>query len=157
MKISQTHTMRSYFLYALIISVLLFGLLIAQSPNTSNSFMENWLPPSLITFFVLSLLFSIDLTWELDSTGFTYRFLPFIWRRKSIPIQEIQSIEVLDIRPLWDFGGWGLRWSSKYGKAYTTSGKTVIRLTLKNGDILNFTASKDTNLSELQDKLPQIK
>lgn len=157
MKIAQTHTMRPYFLYALIFSVLVFGLLIVQYPNTSNSFMENWLPPSLITFFVLSLLFSIRLTWELDSTGFTYRFLPFIWRRKSIPIQEIQSIEVLDIRPLWDFGGWGLRWSSKYGKAYTTSGKTVIRLTLKNGDILNFTASKDTNLSELQDKLPQIK
>ena len=157
MKISQTHTMRSYFLYALIISVLLFGLLLAQSPNTSNSFMENWLPPSLITFFILSLLFSIDLTWELDSTGFTYRFLPFIWRRKFIPSQEIQSIEILDIRPFWDFGGWGLRWSSKYGKAYTTTGKTVIRLTLTNGKMLNFTAFKETDLSELKDILPQIK
>ncbi len=157
MKISQTHTMRSYFLYALIFSVLLFGLLIALYPNTSNNFIENWLPPSLITFFVLSLLFSVNLSWELDTNGFSYRFLPFIWRRKFIPIQEIQSIEVLDIRPLRDFGGWGLRWSFKYGKAYTTSGKTVIRLTLKNGELINFTTSKDTNLSELKDKLPQIK
>ena len=157
MKISQTHTMRSYFLYALIFSVLLFGLLIALYPNTSNNFIENWLPPSLITFFVLSLLFSVNLSWELDTNGFSYRFLPFIWHRKFIPIQEIQSIEVLDIRPLRDFGGWGLRWSFKYGKAYTTSGKTVIRLTLKNGELINFTASKDMNLSELKDKLPQIK
>lgn len=157
MKISQTHTMRSYFLYALIFSVLLFGLLIALYPNTSSNFIENWLPPSLITFFVLSLLFSVNLSWELDTNGFSYRFLPFIWRRKFIPIQEIQSIEVLNIRPLRDFGGWGLRWSFKYGKAYTTSGKTVIRLTLKNGELINFTASKDMNLSELKDKLPQIK
>ncbi len=157
MKISQTHTMRSYFLYALIFSVLLFGLLIALYPNTSNNFIENWLPPSLITFFVLSLLFSVNLSWELDTNGFSYRFLPFIWSIKFIPIQEIQSIEVLDIRPLRDFGGWGLRWSFKYGKAYTTSGKTVIRLTLKNGELINFTTSKDTNLSELKDKLPQIK
>lgn len=156
MKISQTHTLRAHFLYALIISVLLFGLIFLTSPN-NIPYTEKLLPPSLTTLFVLALLFSIQLSWDLDATGFSFRYLPFIWRRKFIPSQEIQSIEILDIRPFWDFGGWGLRWSSKYGKAYTTTGKTVIRLTLTNGKMLNFTAFKETDLSELKDILPQIK
>ena len=156
MKISQTHTLRANFLYALIISVLLFGLIFLTSPN-NIPYTEKLLSPSLTTLFVLALLFSIQLSWELDATGFSFQYLPFIWRRKFIPSQEIQSIEILDIRPFWDFGGWGLRWSSKYGKAYTTTGKTVIRLTLTNGKMLNFTAFKETDLSELKDILPQIK
>jgi hypothetical protein len=157
MKISQTHTVRAYFLYALVISVLLFGLIFLTSPDNNLSLTEKLLSPSIFTVVVVLLLLSIQLSWDLDATGFSFQYLPFIWRRKFIPSQEIQSIEILDIRPFWDFGGWGLRWSSKYGKAYTTTGKTVIRLTLTNGKMLNFTAFKETDLSELKDILPQIK
>lgn len=154
MKISQTHGMKMYFWFALPI-LLTTSIIITISSGgdfLSTNLIEN-LPPLLIITSVLALLWSVKLQWELDPNQFSFSFKPFVWKNKTYPINEIETIEFCKINPLRDFGGWGLRYSSKLGKAYTTHGNTVLRIHLKNHKILNFTAENTPELTELIDSL----
>lgn len=154
MKISQTHRLKYYFWFVLPILLVVSGIIFISNRCDFSSInsIEN-LPPLLIIISVLALLWSVKLQWELDQDHFTFSFKPFIWKRKSYPINEIETIEFCKINPLRDFGGWGLRYSTKLGKAYTTQGNTVLRIHLKNQKILNFTAENTPELLQLIDSL----
>ncbi len=158
MKISQTHTMKLLFWITAPTILLSLGLVsVLNWKNNTPILSHENIIPSIILLGVFLLLANLKLKWKLDTNGFEFRFFPFIYKTQFIPINEIECIEIVTIHPLKDFGGWGLRWSSKYGKAYTTTGKTVIRLTLTNGKMLNFTAFNNTQLNDLKSQLPQIK
>ncbi len=57
------------------------------------------------------------------------RFYPFVNRR--IPLAEIEHCEVRTYRPIREFGGWGIRYSFKGGKAYSVGGNEGVQLVLK--------------------------
>ncbi len=154
MKISQTHTMKSYFWFAVPIVLVMWVIMFYNNTENPSTFLNvELIPPVIIIFLVLGLLWSVNLQWELDQNQFSFSFKPFIWKRKSYPINEIETIEFCTINPLRDFGGWGLRYSTKFGKAYTTHGNTVLRIHLKNQKILNFTAENTPELLQLIDSL----
>ncbi len=123
-----------------------------QSQKTNNplnaSYFMSWetLPPILIALTVLLMLYNIRLIWEIDENGFRFRYHPFVNKTRNYPFSEIERIQYEKINPLRDFGGWGLRYSKKYGKAYTTQGNHVLRITLKSGEIRNFTAKEDPQI-----------
>lgn len=105
------------------------------------------LPPLVIVVLVSFLIYSIKLTWSLNPKGFYYQYRPFINKTRFLPAEDIESITLEKINPLRDFGGWGLRYSKKFGKAYTTQGNHVLRIRLKTGVLLNVTADPNTDLS----------
>lgn len=153
--ISQRHKMTWVFWITLPIltaSMLLALFLGKDSEDFKGEFnLSDWmnsetLPAFVISFLVLLLLYNIELYWKYDNTGFYYRYRPFINRLRFIPKSEILSITCEKINPLRDFGGWGVRYSRKYGKAYSTHGNYVIRVNLKNGKMLNFTADPKLEL-----------
>jgi hypothetical protein len=45
----------------------------------------------------------------------------------TISLQEIDSVEIVDYRPLRDFGGWGVRYGSK-GKIYSAQGSKAVKV-----------------------------
>src|SRR5690606_34904078 len=47
--------------------------------------------------------------------------------RLELPLTRIHGFEVVDYRPLRDFGGWGLRFGRK-GTIYSTSGSRAVRI-----------------------------
>ncbi|MEO0670049.1 MAG: hypothetical protein AAFZ99_19200 [Pseudomonadota bacterium] len=51
---------------------------------------------------------------------------------ESIPHAQITEHQVLEYRPLREFGGWGLRYGSS-GRAYSMSGSEGVRLVLDDG------------------------
>jgi len=154
MKISQTHRMKFYFWFTLPTLLVISGIIFISSGSDFSSINSiKTLPPLLIIASVLALLWSVNLQWDLDQDQFSFSFKPFILKRKSYKINEIEAIEFCRINALRDFGGWGLRYSSKFGKAYTTHGNTVLRIRLKNQKILNFTAENTPELTELLDSL----
>jgi len=153
--ISQSHKMTWIFWITLpILSVtMLLALFLGKDSTDPTSTFKlsdwmNWdtLPAFVISLLVLLLLYKIELYWKYDDTGFYYRYRPFINRLRFIPKSDIQSITCEKVNPLRDFGGWGVRYSRKYGRAYSTHGNHVIRLTLKNGKMLNFTADPKLEL-----------
>jgi hypothetical protein len=156
---SQKHTMARTMLLIMPFFVLsmFFAIFIKADATTLQNFwkapletlntLDLW-PAFFILVFVFSLLFVIKLEWRFDHDGFHYRFFPFHIKWKHLAWHDIQQLSFMAIKPLRDFGGWGLRFSSKYGRAYTTSGKHVIHIVLNSGKKLNFTAVQDPKLDK---------
>ena len=155
--ISQTHKMKWVFWITLpiLFGTLLLSLLLGAKKTDSQKLdfktidllSSETLQALLIIALVLFLLYFIQLTWSINQKGFYYRYIPFVNNTRFIPAEDIESITLEKINPIRDFGGWGLRYSKKYGKAYTTQGNHVIRVHMKTGKILNFTADPTTDLS----------
>jgi hypothetical protein len=73
-----------------------------------------------------------------------YTFPPFFTRQRIIRANEIEHISVRKYNPVLEYGGWGIRYGSRKGKAYNVKGNMGIQLLLKNGKrILIGTQKKD--------------
>ena len=74
---------------------------------------------------------ALKMTTEVRPDALFVRFVP--GHRRAIRLDEIKSVEVREYRPLRDYGGWGIRYSSKQGMAYSVSGTKGIQLELTSG------------------------
>ncbi len=68
---------------------------------------------------------------KLDEEGIQYSMPPFV--NKKINWNDIENYEIVNISPLNDFFGWGIRRSSKYGKSYILETNYAIAITKKDG------------------------
>jgi hypothetical protein len=55
-----------------------------------------------------------------------------LWRSRRVPLDRIQSVEMIDHDPAGDFGGYGIR-STRDATAYIADGGGGVRLTLAGG------------------------
>lgn len=63
-----------------------------------------------------------------DAAGFEARSVVG-WPRVRIPIDEIASVEVVEINPMGDFGGWGWRFNSSHGQGIVMRAGEALRIT----------------------------
>jgi len=82
-----------------------------------------------------ALLFFSQLITEVRDDGIYFRFSPFHGTFRRIAFSEIKRCEVLNYRPIRDYGGWGIRFRCK-GKAYNVSGNRGVQIELLNGNRL---------------------
>ena len=134
----------AFILIPLLSVVVLVDVLINNSSKFTQDPEAQW--TILIPILAFLLLYFIQLEWKFTESDFRYRFFPFIIKERIIPYSNIQTISVMKINPLFEFGGWGLR-RGKLGKAYTTDGNLIIHMELKSGQKLNFTVK---NKSEVE-------
>lgn len=67
---------------------------------------------------------------EVHPEAVVIKFRPLLTR--AIPLAEIDGVEVIDYRPLGEFGGWGIRgWGRRM--AYNVRGSRGVELTLIDG------------------------
>ncbi len=94
-------------------------------------------------------LYNMKLSLRITKAGVEYRLFPFHLKYKLIPVEEINSIDVVTYSPLSEFGGWGLRqsWSGK-GKAYTLSGDKALRVERKSKGVILIGTEKHDELRE---------
>ncbi|HWR83495.1 MAG TPA: DUF6141 family protein [Candidatus Deferrimicrobium sp.] len=97
-------------------------------------------PAPDFVIWILVLVVGVGLVWLLAKATLTtvvtndhvrLRFFP-IWSR-TIPLKAIKSVQARDYRPIWEYGGWGIRWSPIWGMAYNVSGNRGVQLVLTNG------------------------
>ena len=81
---------------------------------------------------VLVLLWLSKLLTEVRGDGLYVRFFPFHRRFRKIPLEKVVSFRALTYRPIWEYGGWGLRWRPG-GRAYNVRGRRGVRLEFENG------------------------
>ncbi len=55
--------------------------------------------------------------------------------RKEIPFSRIRSAKAVTYSPLFEFGGWGIRWGSNGKRAWTVRGNRALRLELTDGTL----------------------
>jgi len=63
------------------------------------------------------------------------RFFPFHRRTHRIPLEAVASAEARTYRPIIEYGGWGIRFSSR-GKAYNVRGNRGLQLVFRDGSRL---------------------
>jgi hypothetical protein len=80
-----------------------------------------------------------ELVLELDHARLSYRFIPFHLNKHDYPISEIRNIESVKIRPILNFGGYGIRYGFK-GKGYIIGGKKGIKVSFNSGRPVYFSA-----------------
>ncbi|MFM8950872.1 MAG: hypothetical protein ACKOKB_08855 [Bacteroidota bacterium] len=81
----------------------------------------------------LSVLFICSkLETEIGQDEIQYRLFPFHWSMRKISKDEIAEVFVRKYSPMFEYGGWGLRWGLN-GKAINIRGNMGIQLVLKSG------------------------
>jgi hypothetical protein len=102
----------------------------------------------LIAALIIFILFRImRLTVSIDANKIEYAFKPFHIRNQIITKQEIESAQVIKYEPISQYGGWGIRYSFKNGKAFTTSGYYGLQLKLKSGKCILLGTQQPDKLS----------
>jgi hypothetical protein len=88
----------------------------------------------LIFGFGLPALFAAtNLTTEIRTDGIYYKFFPFHMNFHRIGFNQIKSYEIRKYSPIREYGGWGIRYSFKGGKAYNVYGNIGLQLVLTTG------------------------
>ncbi len=105
-----------------------------------------------ITIPLILLFLSSRLHITMHPGYFEYYFFPFMFRRKKIQWNEIREIRLVNTDPVWDFGGWGVRLSKKYGKAFITGGNETLFLLLKNGKRRTFSIKSKITVKNFFDE-----
>lgn len=75
------------------------------------------------------LLFVSRVDIQVTDEGVRVRFFPLERRFVEILWENIAEIKTVQVSPLRDYGGWGLRWGQG-GRAYLVSGTECVKLTL---------------------------
>ena len=87
-----------------------------------------WLITALCGVLVPLLFLMARLETTVDATGLRLRYVPF--RNRRIAASQIFSHDVVDYRPLREWGGWGIRYAFRRGWAYTAFGNRGVQLVL---------------------------
>ena len=136
----ETQRFNQIWLWMIIVCVSL--MLIIQVPlNLINSSGADPLPTSSVLIIIFSLVFVIGINTlfifmrlkiKISNEGVAVIFSPFINKPQQFLWDDIDKAFVRKYKPLWEYGGWGIRhsWNSK---AYNTSGNMGLQLIMKSG------------------------
>ncbi len=81
---------------------------------------------------LLALFFFARLTTKINNDVIEITYRPLMLKPKVFRWDEIDEAFVRKYNSLWEYGGWGIRYSWK-GRAYNTSGNKGLQLILKSG------------------------
>ena len=89
--------------------------------------------PAFIVALVVAVWFlRLKLVTEVRDDGLFIWFV-WLWPERTIPWDQIRSVETRTYRPIRDFGGWGVRWAAK-GIVFHARGNRGVRLVLSSGE-----------------------
>lgn len=84
-----------------------------------------------LSVFVVYLFLSLKLELGISQRGIVFRLFPFHRKFRFIPFSEVRKYSIRRFNPIFEYGGWGIRYSTKRnGIAYTISGKYGLQLEL---------------------------
>jgi hypothetical protein len=89
--------------------------------------------PLIVMAGVFTLFKVISLTLSIDANQIQYRFKPFHRRNQVINKSDIKEASVVRYNPILQYGGWGIRYNFKRGKAFSTRGNYGLQIKLNNG------------------------
>ena len=114
----------------LLVKQLIFGQPVGNQPMLNAVLIV--LGPAMIFLSIglLYLFYKLKLITEVYEDSLLIRFYPFVRRR--ILFSALKYFEARTYRPIWEYGGWGIRYGWK-GTAYNVSGNRGVQLVLTNG------------------------
>jgi hypothetical protein len=92
------------------------------------------------------LFFKMHLTTIVTAAGIRVRFVPF--KTTVISFDTIASCQARQYSPLGEYGGWGIRYSFRNGKAFNVKGDRGVQLEFKDGKKLLIGSQRAETLAE---------
>lgn len=95
---------------------------------------------ALLYWAVFGLLFPLFFLWvlrlevEVREDGVYFRFFPLHLTFRRIPFEEVAHCSARTYNPVREYGGWGIRYSLRGGRAYNVRGNRGVQLVLRNGE-----------------------
>ena len=147
---------------------LAFGLIVVTMPIikdwahiSQGSFGEmlNDFGGILIILLVFTLFIFFKLKTRIDEKGVYYQYLPFHFSYRFLPWNSISKCYVRNYDAIFEYGGWGLKFSFRKskGKSFTVKGDVGLQLELMDGKkILIGTQKKEEiqrTIDTYQDKI----
>lgn len=155
---NETQKFRQWWLWIILIIAALIpvGLFLNSYAGNNQHSNNGWvalIPGLLIVGAVIYMLLSAKLTVELDDFAINYRFYPFHFSNQKIHWQDVTRAYVRKYSPILEYGGWGLRYTFKNGKAYNVMGDIGLQLELKNGKKILFGTQRKEELEQVMQLL----
>ncbi|PKP13206.1 MAG: hypothetical protein CVU08_06560 [Bacteroidetes bacterium HGW-Bacteroidetes-3] len=125
--------------------------------------MLNDLGGILVILFVFVLFNFFKLKTRIDEKGVYYQYLPFHFSYRFLPWNSISKCYVRNYNAIFEYGGWGLKFSFRKnkGKSFTVKGDVGLQLLLTNGKHLLIGTQKkeeiQRTLDTYQDKIGSLK
>ena len=90
----------------------------------------------LILLLVFTLFIFFKLKTRIDEKGVYYQYLPFHFSYRFLPWNSIYKCYVRNYDAIFEYGGWGLKFSFRKskGKSFTVKGDVGLQLELMNGN-----------------------
>jgi len=98
---------------------------------------------ALFIFAFIGMFLWTRLKTEIDSEIIKVNYVPFL--SKSVDWKDVASANIVDYGFI---GGWGIRYTKKYGKVYNTSGSKGLAIELKNGDKFLIGTQQESELGD---------
>lgn len=143
----ETQRITQWWIWALlgVISLGIFTPIYKALISNQNLSEGQWIG-IVILILIISFLFSIRLETRIQKEGIYVRFVPFLFKTKFIPWQELESAFVRIYSPLKEYGGWGWRIGGN-GQAYNVQGNEGLQLKFKSKKALLIGTQKPEELS----------
>lgn len=117
----------------------------------------------LVILFVFAVFNFFKLKTRIDEKGIYYQYLPLHFSYRFLPWESISKCYVRNYNAIFEYGGWGLKFSFRKnkGKSFTVKSNVGLQLLLKNGKHLLIGTQKkeeiQRTLDTYQDKIASIK
>ena len=92
----------------------------------------------------VAFFWKMELITNINNEGIKIKFFPFT--NKEIKWEEIEQVKVINYGFV---GGWGVRFGTKHGTIYNTSGRFGLALELKNGKKFCIGTQNEKELNKL--------
>ncbi len=113
----------------------------------------------IISFAVLgaisALFYLSKLDTRIDEKGITLRFFPFQRYYYFVGWDEIEEAYIRQYKPIMEYGGWGLRYTFRNGKAYNVRGNKGLQLLLKSGKKFLIGTQNETGMQSYLQELKE--
>ena len=107
---------------------------------------------TLIIAGAMFLVFSLKLKVKVLPDGIHINFFPFL-KNRFISKDRIERYEIRKYKPIREYGGWGIRYSLKNGRAYNASGNIGMQLYLFGGKKILIGTNRPDAFKRALDKL----
>ncbi len=102
-----------------------------------------------LTLVIFSWMLLLKLETVIDENSITAKFKGIPFAKRVILFSEMEKTEVISYEPLFEYGGWGVRYSfRKKGWCYNVSGDKGLLITYKSGKTFMIGTQKTEELTE---------
>lgn len=119
---------------SVVISV--FALIKESSPDASQAGWEIILAVGVgigVPIAIAALFLLLKLQTEVRTDGLYVRFFPFHIHFKRFAAEDLSEYYTRQYKPIREYGGWGIRYSLRNGRAYNVSGNKGVQLVFSTG------------------------